>query len=231
MHKKDRGEYITMKLLLAEDTTDLNRALTAILTHEGYSVDSVFDGEEALSHIRTDSYDVIILDIMMPKMDGIAVLKEARNLNVITPVLLLTAKAEVDDRVDGLDAGADDYLTKPFSMKELLARVRALTRRVTAYTPDDIKYRDAALRSESFELVCENTVRLSVKEFELLQTLMLNPGKTIETSFLIEHVWSSEPEATQETVSLYVSFLKRKLAAVSSDIEISGDTEQGFTLR
>lgn len=219
-----------MKLLLAEDTNDLNRALSAILMHEGYTVDSVFDGEEALEHIQTDSYDVIILDIMMPKLDGISVLKEARNLNVTTPVLLLTAKAEIDDRVDGLDAGADDYLTKPFSMKELLARVRALARRNTIYKPDDIRYRDVALSSESFELTCENTVRLSVKEFELLQTLMLNPGKTIDTPFLIEHVWSGEPEATAETVNLYISFLKRKLRGVSSAIEISGNSEQGYTL-
>lgn len=219
-----------MKLLLAEDTADLNRALTAILVHEGYTVDSVFDGEDALLHIQTDSYDTIILDIMMPKMDGITVLRSARNLNVLTPVLLLTAKAEIDDRVDGLDAGADDYLTKPFSMKELLARVRALTRRGTSYHPDDIQYRDVSLRSESFELVSENTVRLSVKEFELLQTLMLNPGKTIETSFLIGHVWNNEPEATPETVNLYISFLRRKLRSVSSKIEISGDKEQGYSL-
>jgi DNA-binding response OmpR family regulator len=219
-----------MKLLLAKDTADLNRALTAILRHEGYAVDSVFDGEEALRHIQTDSYDAIILDIMMPKMNGITVLRETRNLNIITPVLLLTAKAEIDDRVDGLDAGADDYLTKPFSMKELLARVRALTRRGTTYNPDDIRYRDVSLRSESFELVCENTVRLSVKEFELLQTLMLNPGKTIETSFLIGHIWNGEPDATPETVNLYISFLNRKLRAVSSKIEISGDKEQGYSL-
>ncbi len=219
-----------MKLLLAEDTADLNRALTAILAHEGYAVDSVFDGEDALLHIQTDSYDVIILDIMMPKMDGITVLRSARNLNILTPVLLLTAKSEIDDRVDGLDAGADDYLTKPFSMKELLARVRALTRRGTSYHPDDIRYRDASLRSESFELVCENTVRLSVKEFELLQTFMLNPGRTIETSFLIGHIWNGEPEATPDTVNLYVSFLRRKLRSVSSQIEISGDEEQGYVL-
>jgi DNA-binding response OmpR family regulator len=218
-----------MKLLLAEDTSDLNHALCAILTHEGYDVDAVLDGQEALEHIKSDSYDAIILDIMMPKLDGITVLKEARNLNIVTPVLLLTAKAEVDDRVDGLDAGADDYLTKPFSMKELLARVRALTRRGGVYKADDLRYRDAALRSESFELTCENTVRLSVKEFELLQTLMMNPGKKLETGFLIDHIWNAEP-ATPETVLLYISFLKRKLRAISSEIEITGSAEQGFVL-
>lgn len=172
----------------------------------------------------------MILDIMMPGMSGIEVLKNTRKLNITTPVLLLTAKAEIDDRVDGLDAGADDYLTKPFSMKELLARVRALVRRNSSYNPDDISYQDIALRSESFELVCENTVRLSVKEFELLHTFLLNPGKKIDTAFLIDHVWGNEPETGSDTVRLYISFLNRKLEAVVSKTRISGDSEAGYTL-
>ena len=120
-----------MKLLLAEDTNDLNKVIKAVLEHDGYTVDSVFDGEEAMEHLKRDSYDGIILDIMMPKKDGIAVLTELRELNDFTPVLLLTAKAEVDDRVLGLEAGADDYLTKPFAMKELIARVHSMLRRHT----------------------------------------------------------------------------------------------------
>lgn len=219
-----------MKILLAEDTKDMNRALTAILEHEGYSVDPVFDGKTAFEHIQNDSFDVMILDIMMPGMSGIEVLKNTRKLNITTPVLLLTAKAEIDDRVDGLDAGADDYLTKPFSMKELLARVRALVRRNSSYNPDDISYQDIALRSESFDLVCENTVRLSVKEFELLHTFLLNPGKKIDTAFLIDHVWGNEPETGSDTVRLYISFLNRKLEAVVSKTRISGDSEAGYTL-
>ncbi|MGI6116864.1 MAG: response regulator transcription factor [Bilifractor sp.] len=208
----------------------MNRALTAILEHEGYAVDPVFDGNTAFEHIQNDSFDVMILDIMMPGMSGIEVLKNTRKLNITTPVLLLTAKAEIDDRVDGLDAGADDYLTKPFSMKELLARVRALVRRNSSYNPDDISYQDIALRSESFELVCENTVRLSVKEFELLHTFLLNPGKKIDTAFLIDHVWGNEPETGSDTVRLYISFLNRKLEAVVSKTRISGDSEAGYTL-
>ena len=162
-----------MKILLAEDTRDMNHVLTAALTHEGYDVDSAFDGEEALDFVRTNGYDAMVLDIMMPKKDGLQVLKELREENIVTPVLLLTAKAEVDDRVNGLDAGADDYLTKPFAMKELLARVRAMTRRKTEYAAKKLQYGDFSLDDEKFELSCENSVRLSVKEFELLQALKI----------------------------------------------------------
>ena len=152
-----------MKILLAEDTKDLNRALCAILKHEGYDVDAAFDGEEVMDFIERDSYDCLVLDIMMPKKDGIQALTEIRAKNIITPVLMLTAKSEIDDRVAGLDAGADDYLTKPFAMKELLARVRALTRRKTEYGTNDLRYNDVLLSAQTFELASENSVRLSVK--------------------------------------------------------------------
>ena len=152
-----------MKILLAEDTTDLNRVLTAALVHEGFEVDSAFDGEKALSLLEKNGYDLLILDIMMPKKDGIEVLREMRRLNNISPVLLLTAKSEVDDRVAGLDAGADDYLTKPFAMKELLARARAMTRRRREYSANDLAFGDITLHADSFELVGKNSIRLSVK--------------------------------------------------------------------
>ena len=135
-----------MKLLLAEDTRDLNQALTAILEHEGYQVDPVFDGAAALEKLLASPYDAAVLDIMMPKMDGIEVLREIRKVRILTPVLLLTARAEIDDRVAGLDAGADDYLTKPFAMKELLARVRALTRRKSSYGTKELAFADAVAR-------------------------------------------------------------------------------------
>ena len=138
-----------MKILLAEDTKDLNRVLSAVLEHEGYSVDSAFDGVEALEYISRDSYDCLIFDIMMPRKDGIEALKEVREKKILTPVLMLTAKAEVDDRVAGLDAGADDYLTKPFAMKELLARVRALTRRKNEYEKNDLSFKDVSLKASS----------------------------------------------------------------------------------
>lgn len=219
-----------MKILLAEDTKDLNKVLCAVLEHEGYTVDPVFDGEEALEHIERDSYDCLIFDIMMPKKDGIEALKEVRAKNILTPVLMLTAKAEIDDRVAGLDAGADDYLTKPFAMKELLARVRALTRRKTEYSATDLKFNDIKLCAGTFELASENSVRLSVKEFELMQLLVLNNNHEVSVDYIMQNVWSREPDAQADTVWLYISYLKRKLRAIVSDTKITGDAETGFRL-
>ena len=219
-----------MKILLAEDTRDMNHVLAAALTHEGYDVDSAFDGEEALDFVRTNGYDAMVLDIMMPKKDGQQVLKELREENIVTPVLLLTAKAEVDDRVNGLDAGADDYLTKPFAMKELLARVRAMTRRKTEYAAKKLQYGDFSLDDEKFELSCENSVRLSVKEFELLQALILNQNHEVSTQYLLEHVWDGAEEAGPDTVWLYISYLRGKLRSVASNVEIEGERGSSFRL-
>jgi len=217
------------KLLLAEDTRDLNRALTTVLEHEGYEVVAAYDGEEALEHLSQETFDGVVLDIMMPKKDGLQVLSEMRRDGIYTPVLLLTAKAEVDDRVMGLDAGADDYLTKPFAMKELLARVRSMTRRRGDYASQRISFEDISLDGQTFELSAGNAVRLSVKEFELMQALMLNAGRTLSDSFLLSHVWSKEPEADKDTVRLYVSYLRGKLKSVGSSVTIrSSDT--GFQL-
>lgn len=218
------------KLLLAEDTKDLNRAISAVLERSGYEVDSAFDGEEALNHLLETVYDVVVMDIMMPKLDGISVLKEMRTRNILTPVLLLTAKAEIDDRVEGLDAGADDYLTKPFAMKELLARIRSLARRQEDYSVRDLSFADVELRADSFELISHNTVRLSVKEFELMQTLMMNRDRALETGYLLEHVWKDETDATKEAVWLYISYLKGKLAAVNSRVTIDGVNGGSFRL-
>lgn len=219
-----------MKILLAEDTTDLNRVLTAALVHEGFEVDSAFDGEEALSLLEKNGYDLFILDIMMPKKDGIEVLREMRRLNNISPVLLLTAKSEVDDRVAGLDAGADDYLTKPFAMKELLARARAMTRRRREYSANDLAFGDITLHADSFELVGKNSIRLSVKEFELLQAFILQAGKPLTTSYLLEHVWQNVPGAMDDTVWLYVSYLRGKLEAVASQVTILGEKGGSYWL-
>lgn len=219
-----------MKILLAEDTRDLNHVLAAVLTHEGYDVDSAFDGEEALEYVKANGYDAMILDIMMPKKDGLQVLRELREANIVTPVLLLTAKAEVDDRVEGLDAGADDYLTKPFAMKELLARVRAMTRRKTEYAAKKLKFGDFSLNDENFELSCENSVRLSVKEFELMQALILNQGHEVSTQYLLEHVWEGISEAGEDTVWLYISYLRGKLSSVASGVRIVGERGGSFSL-
>ncbi|MBQ7370849.1 MAG: response regulator transcription factor [Blautia sp.] len=214
-----------MKLLLAEDTVDLNRVVTAMLEHAGFDVDPVYDGEEALSMLLQNGYDGVILDIMMPKRDGISVLTEMRRQNIITPVLMLTAKAEIDDRVAGLEAGADDYLPKPFAMKELLARVKAMTRRRMQYSTANLTYEDISLNAETLELSAENTVRLSIKEFELMQTLILAAEKELSASYLLSHVWSAEPEADEDTMRLYIAYLRRKLKSVASVVEIS-ETEQ-----
>lgn len=218
-----------MRLLLAEDTYDLNRVLTMALRHEGYEVDSCLDGEEALNHAMENSYDGIVMDIMMPKMDGIEVLKHIRQRNIVTPVLLLTAKSDIDDRVEGLDAGADDYLTKPFAMKELLARVRAMTRRKKDYTSEQISFGDLTLDGETFELKSVNSIRLSVKEFELLQMLMLNTEHSVNSDFLLTHVWENDKDATAQTVILYIEYLKSKLNAVSSEVCIEESTD-GYRL-
>ncbi|MEE3378176.1 MAG: response regulator transcription factor [Lachnospiraceae bacterium] len=219
-----------MKLLLAEDTRDLNRAVTAILKHEGFEVDSAYDGEEALSFLTAGSYDGIILDIMMPKVSGIEVLTTLRKMNDSTPVLLLTAKAEVDDRVSGLDAGADDYLTKPFAMKELLARIRSMLRRRTRYSAEELHFEGLSLRSESLELAAENSVRLSMKEFELMRLLISNPDKELSTEFILSRLWAGEPDAGADTVYLYISYLRGKLKAVDANVRIEGNRGGSFRL-
>ena len=217
-----------MKLLLAEDTRDLNRAVTVLLEHEGHTVDSAFDGEEALDFLHRDSYDCVILDIMMPKKDGLEVLREMRQRHMLVPVLLLTAKAEIDDRVTGLDAGADDYLSKPFAMKELLARVRALTRRRAEWSGEALSFGDVSLDAETFAMSAGNSVRLSIKEFELMQTLILNADVDLTAEHILSHVWKNEADARVDTVRLYISYLRGKLRAVGSRVTIAG--EQAFRL-
>ena len=219
-----------MKLLLAEDTEDLNRVITAILTHEGFEVDSTYDGVQALERLTNEGYDGVILDIMMPRMDGIQVLKEIRQRRITTPVLLLTAKAEVDDRVAGLDAGADDYLPKPFAMKELMARVRAMTRRRASYDTEKISYADFLLDPETLELSCTNAVRLSLKEYELLDLLIHNAETGMETEQVLTQVWAAEPDADADTLWLYVNYLRRKLQVVGSAISIAGERGGHFTM-
>ena len=219
-----------MKILVAEDTRDLNRALEAILQQSGYEVTCVFDGREALDRALSQSFDGIILDIMMPKMDGLEALREMRGRGIVAPVLLLTAKAEVDDRVVGLDAGADDYLPKPFAMKELLARVRALCKRRSGYSDVDLSFGDIRLRADTFELACENTVRLSVKELELMQLLIRNADHPLASEFVLGRIWEDDRSATGETLALHVSYLRAKLKAVASTLAVMVNDEGGIRL-
>ncbi len=220
-----------MKILIAEDTTDLNRVVTVMLQRFGYDVDSVFDGQAALEMLDTSGYDAVILDIMMPKMDGLSVLSNMRRQGITVPVLLLTAKAEVDDRVAGLDAGADDYLPKPFAMKELLARVNAMTRRRTKYSGDLLEFAGFSLNTETLELSAENTVRLSMKECELLHLFMLSPARPLSVNYILEHVWRTDENADADTVHLYVCYLRRKLSGVAACARISGERGADYTLQ
>ena len=219
-----------MKLLLAEDTRDLNRSVTVLFQMQGYDVDSAFDGEQALEFLKNDSYDCVVLDIMMPKVDGYGVLSEMRRRHIVTPVLLLTAKAEIDDRVTGLDAGADDYLPKPFAAKELLARIRALTRRHQMDAFDELRVGDTVLDAGKYTLSAANSVRLSNKEFNLMARLMSNTDIALSTPYLLEHVWRHDENAQEDTVWLYVSYLKRKLEAIRSACTIIGSRGGSFQL-
>lgn len=220
-----------MRLLLAEDEQDLSKALCAILKHNNYSVDAVFNGQDALDYGLCENYDGIILDIMMPQKNGIEVLRELRKNGVATPVLILTAKGEVDDKILGLDAGADDYLTKPFAMGELLARIRALTRRKADFTPNLITIGNLTLNRESFELSCgEESMRLGNKEYQMLEMLMSNPGRLISTEQFMERIWGYETEAEINVVWVYISYLRKKLTTLKANLEIKAVRGVGYTL-
>ena len=220
-----------MRLLLAEDEKELSKALCAILKHNNYSVDAVFNGQDALDYGLCENYDGIILDIMMPKKNGLDVLKELRAQGVSTPVLMLTAKAEVDDRILGLDLGADDYLTKPFSMGELLARIRAVTRRKSEFSPNLLTSGNISLNRETFELSADNnSIRLGNKEFQMMEMLMSNPGRLISTEQFMERIWGYETEAEINVVWVYISYLRKKLSTINANVEIKAVRGVGYTL-
>ena len=221
-----------MRLLLAEDERDLSQALAAVLSHNHYSVDTVFDGQEALDYLEGQEYDGVILDIMMPKKTGLEVLKEIRSKGNQVPVLLLTAKTQVDDRVIGLDAGADDYLGKPFVMKELLARIRAMTRRQGGFTDNTVVCGNLKLDRSTYELsVGEKSIRLANKDFQIMEMLMVNSRQVIPTERFMEKIWGYDSETEINVVWVYLSNLRKKLAALGADVEIVVMRNQGYTLR
>lgn len=211
-----------MKLLLAEDEKDMAAALVAVLEHSGYEVDAVHDGKAALDLAQKGAYACMVFDVMMPLMDGVTALKELRAAGDMTPVLLLTAKAEVEDRIEGLDAGADDYLPKPFAMGELLARLRSLTRRAETYAPAELSLGSVKLDVEKQELAARSAVRLASKETQLMQLLMANAGKRVTTSEIYERIWQGTEEGT-DIVWVYISYLRQKLKAIHGDLAILGD--------
>lgn len=220
-----------MRLLLAEDEKSLSKALVAILEYNHYSVDAVYDGADALDYLLNGNYDGAILDIMMPKMDGITVLKEFRKKNKTLPILLLTAKNEVEDRVVGLDSGADDYLGKPFDTKELLARVRSMLRRHGALADNKLSFADITLNRITFELSSpKGVVRLGSKEFQLLEMLMSSRGRVVSSEQFMEKIWGYDSEAEINVVWTYLSFLRKKIAALSDRASIMSIRNAGYTL-
>lgn len=220
-----------MKLLLAEDEKSLSRAIKIILEKNNYLVDAVYDGREALEYLEADSYDGAVLDIMMPKMDGIEVLRRIREEGNTVPVLLLTAKSQIEDKVLGLDTGANDYLTKPFDKEELLARIRAMTRVRQSQGSSVLSYGDITLNLASCELASpKGSFRLAGKEFGMMELLMRDPGTLISAEKFLERVWGYETDADINVVWVYLSYLRKKLAALDSKVRIKATRNAGYSL-
>lgn len=219
-----------MRLLLAEDEKDMADVLLAIFKHQGFEADWAENGAIAVDLAQKKNYDCMIFDIMMPVKDGITALKELRDAGDVTPVIMLTAKSEVDDRITGLDSGADDYLTKPFAIGELLARIRSLTRRNKDFTPTILSAGSTSLDTEEQELSAHNSIRLSGKETKLMKLFMLNENKELSTSYLFQKIWSGEEGVDESVVWIYISYLREKLSAINSDLSIYGEEGQSFRL-
>ncbi len=220
-----------MRILLAEDEVSIAKALKVLLEKNKYAVDAVHDGETAWDYIEAGGYDLLVLDIMMPRLDGLEVLKRARAAGIATPVLLLTAKSEVEDKVAGLDAGADDYLAKPFAASEFLARVRALSRRSGVYAPELLQYANLTLDCGKYTLTAgENSVRLNNKEFQLCELFMRNPRHVFSTEHLMERVWGLDAEAEIDVVWTYIGFLRKKMKQIGAQAELRTIRGAGYTL-
>lgn len=221
-----------MKLLLVEDEKQLSEALSQILINNKYSVDAVYDGENGLEYALTDIYDLIILDIMLPKLNGLEILRKLRKENISTPVLLLTAKDSVDDKVTGLDLGADDYLPKPFDPKELLARLRAISRRKGEVINDNLlTFGDITLNLSNYDLSCkDNTITLTQKEFEILNYFMQRPRNIVSKDDLITKLWGFDSDVEYNNIEVYISFLRKKLIFINSSVKITTIRRAGYKL-
>ena len=220
-----------MKLLYAEDEQAMSEAVTDILTYHKYIVDAVCNGKDALDYALADSYDGMILDIMMPEMSGTEVLRELRKKGCRTPILLLTAKSQVEDKIEGLDAGADDYLPKPFEMGELLARIRAMLRRREEFTPDILTCGNLSLNMQSSQLSCGNRSFTRPRlEYRLMEQLMLNRGIYLSSDELMAKVWGYDSDAEIGAVWVYISYLRKRLTALGANAEIKVKRGTGYTL-
>lgn len=220
-----------MRILLVEDEVPLAQALVEILKNHGYQTDAVYDGITGLNYAMDDVYDLVILDIMLPKMSGIDILKNLRAEKRNVPILMLTAKDEIEDKVKGLNYGADDYMTKPFSTQELLARIRALTRRKGEILDEELIFSDLVLKLKRNELECaKNKVKLSLKEFQIIEFFMLNPEQIITKERLIEKIWGGDSDAEYNNVEVYISFLRKKMQFLGAKAEIKTSRGAGYLL-
>ena len=221
-----------MRILLAEDERSLSRAVIALLEKNNYSADAVYDGQEALEYLEAGNYDALILDLMMPKMDGLTVLRTLREQGNPIPVLILTAKSEVDDKVLGLDTGANDSLTKPFSTQELMARIRAMTRSQTGgQVTSRLTFGNITLDQATFELSSPaGSFRLANKEFQMMEMLMRNPRQLIPTERFLERIWGYDSDVELNVVWVYISYLRKKLSALRSNIQIKVTRNAGYSL-
>ncbi len=221
-----------MRILFAEDELSLSKAVAAVLEKNNYSVDAVYNGEDALDYLDTENYDGVILDIMMPKVDGLSVLKEMRSKGDRTPVLLLTAKSEIDDKVLGLDTGANDYLTKPFDMKELLARLRAMLRISSeSQTDSKLHFGNVTLDCVTYDLTGPGgSFKLANKEFQMLEMMMKNPKNLVSVDRFMERIWGLDSDTDQNVVWVYLSYLRKKLESIHADIQIKAQRNAGYYL-
>lgn len=220
-----------MRILIAEDEISIAKALKIVLEKNKYSVDMVHNGNDALDYLMQIQYDALVLDIMMPGLDGLEVLRRARQSGIATPAMFLTAKSEVEDRVVGLDIGADDYLPKPFATSEFLARVRALTRRSSGYAPSVLSFGNVTLCCSEYSLsVGKEVLRLNNKEYQLMELFMRNPRHIFSSEHLMEKIWELGTEAEIDVVWTYIGFLRKKLRALQADVEIRTIRGAGYCL-
>ena len=220
-----------MRILLAEDERSLSRAIIALLEKHNYSADAVYDGQEALDYLEAENYDAVILDIMMPKLDGLSVLRMLRERGSQIPVLLLTAKSEVEDKVTGLDSGANDYLTKPFATAELLARIRAMTRTQSAQTDSRMSFGNITLDQTTYELSSPSgSFWLANKEYQMMELLLRNPRQLIPSERFLEKIWGYDSDVELNVVWVYISYLRKKLTALQADIQIKATRNAGYSL-
>ena len=220
-----------MRILLAEDEAALSKAYAQVLIMQGYEVEPVYDGKSALEAANGGTYDLMIFDVMMPKMSGLEVLKALREAGNTTYVIMLTAMSELDDKVEGLEMGADEYLTKPIPLKELAARVRSLERRIdTNYNENVLTFGSVKLNVSQQELSAKNSIILAGKETKLMEVLMLNKNKKLSTEYIYNHVWSKDDDSDTGYVWIYISYLKQKLKAINANVDILGEENREFEL-